>query len=421
MNLKEFIQSFIERKGISVGFASAVEKVGGLILVLIMTHLISKNEVGLITYANTSIMFIIPFIGFGIHHGLIRYAAITGSQVAKRQLFIITLKKGIKYSIILTVFMILASPMISYALKESKLYLYILSLQLISLFLFEIIRIYARLLNLNKLYAQISIVKVVLVVLFALIGTFLFKGVGYVISLAIVPLFVSVFYLYKFKFFKKHAYSKTTSFSLREYINFGLYTSLAGVLSQLLYAIDIILIGNILLDEALVAQYKVSFVLPLSLLFLPIVFIQTDFVKIAAKSETDKQYIKNYYLNYLKIFSLVSVLSLFFFWIFSDYLIHLFGKQYTNEDNLMLIFTFGVVGGMLLRVPLGNILTAVGWPKIIALNSFIVLVFNLVFSSIFIYRNGIVGAAYVTAAMMWFSGFLLLIAFSVYLKKKNSN
>jgi O-antigen/teichoic acid export membrane protein len=419
MNLKEFIQSFIKRKGIAVGFASAIEKVGGLILVLIMTHLISKNEVGLITYANTSIMFIIPFIGFGIHHGLIRYAGISGSQVVKRQLFIITLKKGIKYSIILAVLMILAAPLISYTLTDSKIYIYILSLQLISLFLFEIIRVYARLLNINKLYAQISVVKVVFVVVFALLGAFLFKGIGYTLSLAITPLIVSAFYMYKLDFFKNESYQLTTNFNLRKYINFGLFTSLAGVLSQLLYAVDIILIGNILMDEAKLAQYKVSFILPLSLLFLPIVFIQTDYVKIVAKSENDKNFIWNYFLNFLKIFSVIGALSIVFFWFFSDNLIHIFGKQYTNQDNLMFIFSIGVAGGMLLRVPLGNILAAIGWPKVIALNSFVVLVFNLIFSSIFIYKYGIVGAAYVTAAMMWFSGILLLIAFLFYLKKKN--
>ena len=83
----------------------------------------------------------------------------------------------------------------------------------------------------------------------------------------------------------------------------------------------------------------------------------------------------------------------------------------------MLIFSFGVMGALLLRIPLGNILVAVGWPKINALNSFIILILNLIFSYIFITRNGLVGAAVVTASMMWLSGILSLIAFVWYLKE----
>ena len=106
---------------------------------------------------------------------------------------------------------------------------------------------------------------------------------------------------------------------------------------------------------------------------------------------------------------------------FSDYLIMLFGKDYTNKNNLMLIFSFGVMGALLFRVPLGNILAAVGWPKINALNSLIILILNLIFSYTFIIKYGIVGAAIVTSSMMWLSGILSLVAFIWYLKKDPTN
>ena len=95
----------------------------------------------------------------------------------------------------------------------------------------------------------------------------------------------------------------------------------------------------------------------------------------------------------------------------------LFGKQYNNDYNLMFIFSFGIAGASLLRIPLGNILSAIGWPKINALNSFIVLIFNLILSYYLINKMGIIGAAIATTIMFWFSGILSLIAFIWYLKK----
>ena len=125
MNLKEFIVNFRARKGISVFFASIIEKIGGFSLVLIVTHFVSKGEFGLITYANTSLTFIIPFIGFGIHQGLVRYGSLTNSQLEKKHLFNITLKKGLLYSFFLMLIIVLLSPLISRNLTASKPYIII--------------------------------------------------------------------------------------------------------------------------------------------------------------------------------------------------------------------------------------------------------------------------------------------------------
>ena len=88
MSFKNFMHNFIKRKGIIVGISSIIEKIGGFFLVLIATRLLTKSDFGLLTYANTILVFLIPFIGFGLHQALIRYGAIATSQLEKRKLFI---------------------------------------------------------------------------------------------------------------------------------------------------------------------------------------------------------------------------------------------------------------------------------------------------------------------------------------------
>ena len=107
---------------------------------------------------------------------------------------------------------------------------------------------------------------------------------------------------------------------------------------------------------------------------------------------------------------------LLFFYLFSSNLILVFGVSY-NDSMLMMIFTIGVVGALLFRIPLGNILSAVGLSKINAINSFVILVLNVVFSYFFILNYGALGAAIVTAFLMWFSGFLSLFYFIKFMKK----
>lgn len=415
MNFKNFIQEFNNQKGGIVVLAALIEKIGGFLIVIIALNFISKSQFGFFTYANITLTFIIPFIGFGVHQGLIRFGALSKSQYNKKLLFNVTLKKGLKYSVFLILAVVLFSPLTTINNKESLPYLLVLSIQLLSLFVFEVVRIYVRLIHLNKLYAKITIFKTIFMVLFVLLFTLKFKGIGYAISLSVVPLIVAVFYIYKLKLLTK-TLPKSTDINIKEFISYGMYMSFGSVLSELLFSVDILLIGNLLQDELLVAHYKAATVFPFSFLFLVPAFIRSNFVKLSNKS-SDKNYVKNYYLNYLKIFSVLSILILLFFYFFSDYIFFFFGEEYKNEYDLMFIFAIGVAGALLFRNPLGNILSAIGLPKIHAINSLIVLIFNVILSYILIKKMGMIGAAIATSIMFWFSGLLSLIAFAWYLKK----
>jgi O-antigen/teichoic acid export membrane protein len=164
-------------------------------------------------------------------------------------------------------------------------------------------------------------------------------------------------------------------------------------------------------SEQLVAQYKAATIFPFSLLIIPVAILSSDFVKLTRAAEHDKAYLKSYYLNYLKIFTGVGLLIFLFFYFFGKDLLAIFGKDYEQVPELTVIFAAGVVGGLLFRVPLGNILSAIGWPKVNILFSGIILLLNVVGSYFMIQSRGLVGAALVTSALMWLSGLLSLAAF----------
>lgn len=414
MTLTDFIRGFFKRKGNVVFVASAVEKVAGLFFVIIATNFLKVEEYGAITYANTSLTFILPFIGFGIHQGLIRYGAISNSQQEKKVLFNIALQKGLRYSFILWLLIIIASPFVTSQLENAFVFLLILSIQIFSLYLLGIVKIYARLINRNTLYSKVVITNAISLVLSIFILTFYFKGIGYVLALVLAPLLVSIWFIYKLKLTN---YNKLfiTKYSVKELVIYGLQLSIANVFSQLLYAVDILLIGNILQSESLVAEYKIANVLPFSFLFLPLVVMTSDFVLLARKSTEDKGYIKKYYLNYLKIFSVISIGMVLFFYFFSENLYILFGDKYYQNNNLMFVFSVGVAGALLFRIPLGNMLSAFGWARVNLIVSIVSLITNIFLSYYLLEKYGIIGAAYATAFLMWFSGFLSLAAFLKYL------
>lgn len=417
MSLSIYIKSFLERKGGRIIFSSFFTKLVTFIISVYIIRVIPKEEYGFLVYAITIIAFIAPFKGFGIYQGLLRYGSISTSQQLKKYYFNRILFKGLLFSSILIVVLIALSPFIISNVKNSFLYLVILSFQLVTLLVIDTISIYARLVGLNKLYADISNYNNLLLLAFSIPLTYLFGSWGYVASLILAPLFYSFYLIYKLKLFTYNKELKPQH-STKEFLSYGFYMSLAGMLSQLLFAVDVILIGNMVKNAEQIAQYKTSNIIPFSLLVLPIAIINTDFVQLTQKAINNKKEVWTYYLNYLKIMGVISVFVLLLFYFFSNDMLRIFGKEYTNDNNLMFIFSIGAVGALLFRIPLGNILSIIGWPKVNTLLSLIILIINVIAGVYFINLYGVMGAAYTTIALMWLSGLLSLGAFIYFLNKK---
>lgn len=417
MSLSVYIKSFLERKGGRIIFSSFFTKLITFIISVYIIRVIPKEEYGFLVYAITIIAFIAPFKGFGIYQGLLRYGSISTSQQLKKYYFNRILFKGLLFSSILIVVLIALSPFIISNVKNSFLYLVILSFQLVTLLVIDTISIYARLVGLNKLYADISNYNNLLLLAFAIPLTYLFGSWGYVASLILAPLFYSFYLIYKLKLFTYNKELKPQH-STKEFLSYGFYMSLAGMLSQLLFAVDVILVGNMVKNAEQIAQYKTSNIIPFSLLVLPIAIINTDFVQLTQKAINNKKEVWTYYLNYLKIMGVISVFVLLLFYFFSNDMLRIFGKEYTNDNNLMFIFSIGAVGALLFRIPLGNILSIIGWPKVNTLLSLIILIINVIAGVYFINLYGVMGAAYTTIALMWLSGLLSLGAFIYFLNKK---
>ncbi len=426
MNVVQFIRDFIARRGFMVLLSTIVAKGANFIVLITVINLLSQSEYGRIAYGLTILSFVAPFVGGGIHQGLLRYGALSQGQLAKKVLFRDTFRTGLKYSIGIVALIMLLSPLLTMRMPEALPFLLILSIQVIALFILQMIQVYCRLLNQNQVFARIDIQYNLSLLFFSVSLVYLFGGLGYVISLIGVPLILGLFYLRKLKLFSApisdtsiQRIRKAFSFRNKELIQYGLFTSLGGVVSQLLYAVDILLIGNLLdQPEDKVAIYKVASIFPYSVLILSVAMLTTDFVKLAKDASQQKSVLSNYYINYLKLFGGISILLLLSFYFLAPCLLRIFGVEYVGNEMLVHIFTIGVVGGLLFRVPMGNMLSAIGWPKLNALFAIIILLVNLVVNYFMILRYGILGAAITTAALMWLSGFLSLAAFVYFLRQK---
>ncbi len=398
----------------AIFFATFTARLLSFIASIVALQLIDNNTLGLVIYAFTIISFIIPVSGLGLHQSLIRYGALLESQAKKNSLFIYVLKKGIFWSFILVLLVIILSFLLEPMLLESKNYLIALSFVIPATFVLEILKIQLRLFHKNVEFAKVEITYAVILLLMVFLLSYFYDEIGYIIALISSPLITSLLFFKKLNIDLKQ--QQKLSITTISFWKYGFFSSLSNVATQFLTAIDILLIGYFLSDPEIVTIYKYIALIPISLLFLPRVFMTTDFVKIT-ENIYDKKYIEDYIKNYSLLFLVISICIILFSLAFSNFILSFFGENFTEHTSSFIVLIIGVCGILIFRGLFGNLLSAIGkaytnyWIALSAISM------NILLNYFLIPQYGIFGAAITSALLMWFTGILSALLFLFYYKK----
>jgi O-antigen/teichoic acid export membrane protein len=380
----------------------------------IALRLIPNKELGVVIYAFQIIVFIIPMGSLGLNQGLLRYGSQLKSTEEKNALFLYVLKKGILVSLAITITLAFTAYFLDFKLHKTSFYLILLSTIITSSFIFEIIKIQFRLQKNNKLFSLAELSYTILLVFFVFTLSYNFNELGYAIALIITPLITSLIFIQKLHItWKKHL---KLSFINFYFFRYGFFASLSNVTTQLLISIDIILIGIILKNMEMVTAFKYVSLVPYSLLFLSNVVITTDFVEFTEKIN-NSSYIKNYIKNYIKLFSLISAFCVLIIYLFGKVILSFFDKSYTAYFSSLMVLIIGVSGILTLRGLFGNLLSSIGKAHINFVTTTLALALNIILNYYFIPKYGILGAAFTSAIIMWFTGILSLIFFFYFYKR----
>ncbi len=406
--LKHYIQGFLSRAGSQILSASVIARILSFIASWIALQLIPNKELGIVLFAYNCIVFILPISGFGLHQSLLRYGSLLKSKQEKNSLFRYTFFKGIKVTFLLILAISIVSFFIDFQFKNTQYYLIFLSLSLISMYIFELIKIHFRLHHKNKSFATTDLVFTILLTLNILILSYFFKENGYAIALVLTPSLSVLFYYKPLKLAFKD-YTKPTIIN-RSFWEYGIFASLSNVVTQLLFVIDILLIGYLLNDAEMVTNYKYISLIPLSLLFLPRAFINTDFVSFT-ENIYNKTYIIKYIKSYLLLFTLISLILCGLLISFASHILHLFDASFIAYKNAFIILIIGICGILIFRGLFGNLLSSIGKAQVNFYITSVALLINILSNYYLIPTYGLTGAAITSASLMWITGIATTIIF----------
>lgn len=376
----------------------------------IALQFIDNTALGIVLFSYNIILFLLPISGLGLSQSLIRFSALSKDAEDRNSIFLYVLKYGLLSSIGMILLVIISSLFIPFDFKDGHFYMIFLSFLIIPNFLLEIIKAQLRLNHDNKNFAYSDFLYSIIFVLSITVLTYYLKEIGYIIALLITPLLTSLFFIKKLKVnAKKIKRIPELNFAFWKY---GFFASLSNVITQLLFVIDILLIGYLIKDPEMITNYRYISLIPFSLLFLPRVFINTDFVTFTEKIY-DKNYILEYIKSYMLLFLIISVSLIIGSYFFGSLVLRLLDDSFAIYGSIFFILMVGISGILIFRGLFGNLLSSIGKANINYYIASGALLFNIISNYYLIPLYGIKGAAITSAILMWVTGITSAICFKV--------
>jgi O-antigen/teichoic acid export membrane protein len=397
-----------------VFFATIISRLLSLLASWVALQFIDNTALGVVLFSYNIILFLLPISGLGLPQSLIRFSALNKNKEDRNTIFLYVLKYGFLSSLAMILLIIISSFFIPFQFEKAQSYMIILSFLIIPSFLLEIVRAQLRLNHDNKNFAYSEFLYSIIFVLLIICLTFYFKETGYIISLLLAPILALLFFIKKLKItIKKIKILPELNILFWKY---GFFASLSNVVTQLLFVVDILLIGYLINDAEMVTNYRYVSLIPFSLLFLPRVFINTDFVTFTEKIY-DKIYIKEYIKSYMLLFLFISVLLIITSYFFGSFILKLLDENFVIYYDSFFIMMIGISGIFIFRGLFGNLLSSIGKANINYYIAIIALILNVISNYYLIPELGIKGAAITSAILMWFTGILSYVCFKILYKK----
>jgi len=406
--LKQTVKQFLHKEGGYVLGASFFTKAIAFISSLVLVRVLSPSEYGTLAYVLSALAFFIPFSGGGLQHSFMRFAPLYNSIPKVNALFRFSLIKGLLISGFIAFVLYLSIPFLDLN-TISPIYFYVLLAYLFTYFFIEMVKVNYRVLNKNKTFASVDALSAGLLAFFGCLSAYYFGSLAYVLVLVIAPLLVGLFHL--------RITNTVVARIPKDYYYYGLWVGIGSIASQLMYSLDVFLVGQLINDTTQVAVYRSASIIPIALFFIPNSYITTHYADLA-KNSTNKSYLISFAKQYMKLFTLVALGIAFPLYILAESIIViLFGQDYIESVPLFRVLILGMLGAFIFRIPFGNLLAAVGKSNWNAFVAFSILILNAILNYYAISRIGIMGAALVTSSLFWISGIVSLLLFLIYLKK----
>lgn len=382
---------------------------------IVVVRILTKEDFGLLSYAENFYSYAYIIAGLGLSNALIRYIVLEEEIQEKYNIFNYITKRGTRINVLIVCFLILLSLVgLRFTMLDNSLFMVIVLASVLPFqYLVELDLYTDRAMFANKRYAYLSAIVSIVLILGRIVGAKLCGANGVALSRLLINATASVLILFlvKYTYFSQYTPSEITASKKKEINNYSLQYMITNGLWTMFMLNDVFLLGVFDVGASVIADYKVAYVLPgcLSLISNAIgVFVGPYFVK----NEDDNDWVKQCYLKtFLGSVSLIGLASAILF-LFADFLIiNIYGETYINVVPIMRILCISAFINSALRYTTANILAAMGQIRYNLIVSAIGFILQILLDILIIPHHSASGAAFVNIVVYGIMAIMINIIF----------
>lgn len=398
-----------------------VNKFIGLFGSIFIVRLLTKTDYGTLGYVENLYSYGYIFAGLGLSAATLRYGVIISDSNQRKGVysFLVRGQWLINFGLmtILILFAWLYPHPSEYIGAATLLTILVLGLPFQDMQNTNLL--YERSQLANKRYMYLSVLASALSVLFRVIGSVVHGVEGTVsfkVLAEIIACIITGWFVYK-AYFANVKKQKIESSLKREIFGFAVNNMVANGIWILFMLTDTFLIGRLLNNPDVLADYKVAYVLPSNLAIITsaiAIFVTPYFVK----NENNFKWVKN---NYLKTMlcnlALVGSLATIMFVFAPQFILFLYGEEYVNVVPVMRALLIAHLINSGVKSITSSLLAAMGYARQNMLISLFAFILQTICACIVLPRFGIMGLAvnniivYLIMALMFVITFIRKFGF----------
>lgn len=420
----EKIKKMFQKGFLHIVGSSVINKCITFLSSIVLVRILTKQEYGVFIYAWNIYSLLILMNGLGSESAVLQICSEKYSDIAfTNAVTNYGAKIGLRFNALLCILLAVIGFCIPLPIEDAKWVLRILCLLPVFQYLYNLSLVTLRYKRENKGYSRIAVINTIVLFLASVCGAFLFREQGMVIGyyIAFIVSVIIVIKQYHIRFFAKE--DKLDKQNRKSFINIAFVSMCNNGLSQLLYLLDVFILGIVISDEGVLASYKIATTIPTALTFIPQAVITYIYTEFAYNNRNGEWCLKNYkkILRYIGGFNLI--ISMFMF-VFADFIVGtIFGYQYLDAVPVFRVLSINYFVSGTFRIISGNLLVT---QRKLKFNLFVALfsgTINIVLDCIFIKLWGSMGAALATITVVIISSICstiyLIYTFKSISKKEN--
>ena len=417
----EYLKSDVSR----VLIASTINKVISLVLSIVIVRILSKESYGLFSFAYNKVSIVMVLSGFGITSGILQFCSESVSDEKKKGYYKFGFVFGLLANLLLCIALAIYGIAVPTGMKGASQYILYLALLPLVTFCYEygnaFLRTkdrmiqYANSTNINSFsFAGVSIVLALVIGIHGYI-------IGYYASYVIAVGYI-VFVVLKNEKIRTWQTSKCDWNSTKPLLKFSIICMLTNSLSSVLGYLDLEMVGQIIPDAEVLADYKIGAGIPSQATFITaaiVTAIYPSFAKNQGNYPWLKTNIKKMLFGLLAINGFISLVL----FLGAELIINiLYGPEYNDAILMLKISSIGYLLSSCIRIPFGTLLLSMRKVKFNLIVCTISGVLNVILDLILIPKFGSMGAVFTSVIVILVSGIMSSTRFIIYIKSiKNKN